>query len=119
MPGMWKTYGKSIAMALAAAVMAGVTAYRAVSGDGVTASEWVAVVLAVMGAINVWASANVPAFAKAKTFVAALFVVAQVLQTSITGGITSDEWLLLVIQFLGALGVVAAPSRSTAAAPTR
>jgi membrane-bound ClpP family serine protease len=110
---MWRTYGKSIAMGVAAAVMAGVTAYRAVSGDGVTPSEWVAVVLAVMGAANVWAAANIPAFAKAKVFVAALFVVGQVLQTSITGGISADEWLLLVIQFLGALGVVAAPSRST------
>jgi hypothetical protein len=109
---MWKTYGKSIVMGLAAAVMTGVTVYRSVAGDGVTASEWVAVVLAVMGAINVWATANVPALVKAKVLVAALFVVAQVLQTVITGGITSDEWLLLVIQFLGALGVVPAPSRS-------
>src|ERR1700755_233045 len=113
---MWKTYGKSIAMGLAAVVMAGVTAYRAVAGDGVTASEWVAVVLAVMGAANVWAAVNVPAIVKAKTLIAALFVVGQVLQTSITGGISADEWLLMVLQFLGALGVVAAPSRTTASA---
>lgn len=112
-PGMWKTYGKSIMMAAAAIVIAGITAYRAVAGNGVTASEWVAVVLAVMGAANVWAAANVPAFVKAKTLVAALFVVGQVVQTSITGGISADEWLLLVLQFLGALGVAAAPSRST------
>lgn len=112
MRSMWRVYGKSIMMGLAAVVMAAVTAYRAVAGDGVTASEWVAVVLATMGAVNVWAAANIPAFVRAKTLVAALFVVGQVLQTSITGGITADEWLLLVIQFLGAVGVVAAPARS-------
>jgi hypothetical protein len=101
-------------MGLAAVVIAGVTAYRAVAGDdNVTPSEWIAVVIAVMGAVNVWASANVPAFSKAKTFVAALFVVAQLVQTAITGGITADEWMLIVIQFLGALGVAAAPAVST------
>lgn len=111
----WKTHGKAIAMGLAAVVMAGVTAYRVVAGDGVTPSEWVTVVIAVLGTVNVWAAANVPSFAKAKTFVAAVFVVLSVLQTSITGGISGDEWLLLVLQFLGAVGVAAAPSRSTLA----
>lgn len=100
-------------MGLAAAVMAGLTAWRAVQSDGVTPSEWVTVTIAVFGAVNVWAAANVPAFSKAKTFVAALFVVLSVLQTSITGGISSDEWVLLILQFLGAIGVAAAPSLST------
>jgi hypothetical protein len=109
----WKTHGKSIAMGLAAVAMAGVTAYRAVAGDGVLPSEWVTVVIAVFGAVNVWAAVNVPAFSKAKTLVAALFVVLSVLQTSVTGGISGDEWLLLILQFLGALGVVAAPAVST------
>lgn len=95
--------------------MAGVTAYRVVASDGVTMSEWIAVTLAVMGTINVWATANVPAFSKAKTLVAAVFLVGNLLQTYITGGISSNEWLLLVIQFIGALGVTVAPSVSVLA----
>jgi hypothetical protein len=110
----FKTHGKSIMMGLAAVVIAGVTAWRAVAGDNnVTPSEWVAVVLAVMGAVNVWAAANIPAFARAKTVVAAVFVVGQLVQTYVTGGISQDEWMLLIIQFLGAVGVAAAPAVST------
>jgi hypothetical protein len=109
----WKTHGKSIVMGVGAVVMAGVTAYRAVSGDGVTPSEWVAVVLAVMAGINVWAATNVPAFSRAKTIVAAVFVIGNLLQTYITGGISGDEWILLLIQFLAAVGVATAPAVST------
>jgi hypothetical protein len=109
----WKTHGKSIAILLATLVMAGVTGYRAVAADGVSASEWVLVVIALAGTINVWATANVPAFAKAKTLVGAVFLVLNLLVSYITGGISGDEWMLLVIQFLGALGIAVAPAVSS------
>lgn len=104
-------------MGAATVVMAAVTAYQAVQPNGVTSSEWVTVVIAVAATINVWLAANIPAFTKAKTLVAAVFVVLNVLQTAVTGGIDSSEWLLLVIQFLGALGVSVAPSVSAPASP--
>jgi hypothetical protein len=114
----WKTYGKTIAVLLATLVMAGITAYRAVAADGVSASEWVLVVIAVAGTVNVWATANVPAFAKAKTLVGAIFLVLNLLVGFITGGISGDEWMLLAIQFLGALGLAIAPAVSSLSGST-
>lgn len=110
----WRTHGKSILMGLGAVIMAAVAAYREVADSGVTLSEWVIVVIAVFGAINVWAAANVPAFARAKTAVAALFVVLNLLVGFLTDGrLTGDEITFLVIQALATLGVAAAPSVST------
>jgi hypothetical protein len=99
-------------MLLATLVMAGLAAYREAATDGMTPSEWVTVVIALFTTINVWATANVPAWASAKTFVAAVGLVLNLLVSAIVGGITGDEWMLLAIQFLGALGVVGAPSVS-------
>ena len=84
------------------------------------------VVIAVAGVINVWASANVPAFAKAKLLVSAVFVVLNLLVGILTDSqITGDEWMLLAIQFLSTLGVAGAPAISqlslapTGGAPSR
>lgn len=109
---MWKNNGKALMYLFAALIMTGLTTYREVASDGVTASEWVTVTIGLAGALNVWLTANVPAFSKAKTLVGAVFLVLSLLQTYITGGISADEWSLLLIQFLGAVGVVAAPSTS-------
>jgi ABC-type branched-subunit amino acid transport system permease subunit len=114
----WNTHGKSIMMGLGAVVMAAVTSYQAVAGNGVTLSEWVTVVIGVFGAVNVWAVANVPAFSKAKTLVAALFVVLNLLVGFLTDGrLTGDEITNLVIQALATLGVAAAPAVSVLARP--
>lgn len=115
----WRTHGKTLALGAGAVVMAAVAAYREVSANGITLSEWVTVVIAVFGAVNVWATANVPAFSKAKTVVAAVFVVLNLLVGFLTDGhLTGDEITLLVIQALATLGVAAAPSVSTLAQPT-
>jgi hypothetical protein len=106
----WKTHGKSIMALLAALVMAGVVAYQGLQDQGVTPSEWVMVTIAVFSVIVTWATANIPGFEKAKTFVNAITVVLNLLVAIIVGGITSDEWLLLLVQFLGALGVAGAPA---------
>jgi hypothetical protein len=109
---MWSKYGKSLAMLIATLVMAGLATYRAAAADGMTPSEWVTVVIALFTTVNVWATANIPQWSSAKTFVAALGLVLNLLVSAIVGGISSDEWMLLAIQFLGALGVVGAPSVS-------
>jgi hypothetical protein len=109
-----KTHGKSIALGVGAVIMAAVTGYRAVASDGVTLAEWITVSIAVVGAINVWATANVPAFSKAKTAVAALFLALNLLVGFLTDGrLTGDEVMLLVIQVLASLGVAFAPAVST------
>lgn len=110
----WKTHGKSILAALGAIIMAAVVGYQAVADNGVTLAEWVTVSIAVFGAINVWATANVPAFSKAKLVVAALFVALNLLVGFLTDGhLTGNELVLLVIQILATLGVAGAPAIST------
>lgn len=112
-------------MLLATLVMAAIAAYRELSADGMTPSEWVTVLIALFSAITVWAAANVPSFSRAKTFVAAVGLVLNLLVSVIVGGITTDEWILLAVNFLGALGVAVAPAVSTltnnpaSAAPAR
>jgi hypothetical protein len=108
---MWKKYGKSIAMLLGAVAMAVFGAYREFAADGMTPSEWVLVVIAAYTVITVWMAANLASFAtKTKTLVAAVGLVLNLLVSLITGGITGDEWILLLLQFLGALGVARAPA---------
>jgi hypothetical protein len=109
---MWAKYGKTYSMLIATLVMAGLGTYRALAADGMTPSEWVSVVIALFTTANVWFAANVPAFSKAKTLVAAVGLVLNLLVSAIVGGVTGDEWMMLGIQFLGALGVAAAPSIS-------
>jgi len=109
---MWSKYGKTYAMLLATLVMAGLATYREVAADGMTPSEWVTVVIALFTTFTVWGAANVPAFSKAKTLMAAIGLVLNLLVSVIVGGITTDEWMMLVIQFIGALGVAVAPARS-------
>lgn len=96
---------------LGAVIMAAIVAYRELALDGVTISEWVMIVIAVGGVVNVWAAANITNFNKAKTLVSALFVVLNLLVGFLTDNrLTGDETMLLVIQALSTLGVVVAPA---------
>lgn len=107
----WKTHGKTLAMLFATLLMAGLAAYREFVADGnMTPSEWVLVVVALFTTFTVWAAANISGFDKAKTYVAAAGLVLNLLVSIIVGGITTDEWMLLAVQFLGALGVAGAPA---------
>lgn len=107
----WKTHGKTFAELAGAVLMAAIVAYRELALDGVTLSEWVMIVIAVGGVLNVWAAANITNFSKAKTLVSALFVVLNLLVGFLTDNrLTGDETMLLVIQALSTLGVAAAPS---------
>lgn len=108
---MWKKYGKSLAMLLGTLAMAVFGAYREYATDGISPSEWVLVVIAAFTVVNVWLAANLANFAeKTKTLVAAIGLVLNLLVSLITGGITGDEWILLLLQFLGALGVAGSPA---------
>jgi len=107
----WKTHGKTIMELLGALVMAGIVTYQQVVANGVTMSEWVMVVIATAGVLNVWAAANITGFDKAKLLVSAVFVVLNLLVGILTDGrITGDEWTLLIVQFLSTLGVAGAPA---------
>lgn len=118
---MWRRYGKAIVALLTALVMAGLTVVREANADAVIdAQEWVLVVIAVFQVLTVWGAANIPRFSEAKTFMAAIMVVLNLLVSYIVGGITGDEWMLLIINFIGTIGVAFAPavSDSPGARPT-
>lgn len=80
------------------------------SDGAVAASEIVQVVIQGATVLVVWATANVPEFDKAKTFVAGVMVVLNLLTSYITGGISDTEWMNLAIAFLSAVGVFAVPN---------
>lgn len=55
------TYYKGIIAAVVAVLIAGVTAWQAASADGMTPQDWATVILAVLGAVGVYAVPNSPA----------------------------------------------------------
>lgn len=115
---MWAKYGKAMAMGVAAVVMAVLVAYREATADRlIDESEWVMVVIAGFSVLTVWGAANIPGFEKAKVFMAAISVVLNFLVGYIVDSLTADEIILLVMHFLGALGVAAAPARSESSPP--
>ena len=108
---MWREKGKFIAELLGALVMAGVVTYQQVAMDGVSIGEWVMVVIALFGAFNVWAVANISGWESAKTLVSAVFVALNLLVGFLTDdALSGNEIMLLVIQFLSTLGVAGAPA---------
>lgn len=110
----WQRYGKSIMQALGAAVLSVILVVQEATRDGsvVNASEWVLAAIAVFGAFQVWAAANIPNFNKAKNLMSATAAVLALLVSVITGGISSHELMELIVIFLTTLGVVAAPAVS-------
>jgi hypothetical protein len=95
-------YAKMIAQVVAT-VLAALVPYLAVGG--LDASAWVNVAIIGVGALAVFAAPNVPGAPVTKLVLSALSAVLVLLASVITGGITLDEVLQLVLAALGALGV--------------
>lgn len=107
---MLQTYGRSI-LFVAVTVVSAIVA--AMTDSTVTANEWVNVAIAGVGAAAVFTAANVPGAAYTKQALAVLTAVLTALASLILGGVSGTEWLQLLVVAAGALGVVAAPSKST------
>jgi hypothetical protein len=103
-------YGK----ALAAVVFAFLTAlYSGLSGDDILeASEWVNIGIAAATAVGVYLVPLDPKFRWGKTAVGVILSVLQVMYTVVIGGLDSNEWIMLALAALTALGVGVAPARS-------
>jgi drug/metabolite transporter (DMT)-like permease len=107
---MISVYSKSIAFLIATAFGAVIAANT--DGD-VSVTEWVNVLIAVVGAALVYLVPNLPDGIKAyaKTFVAAIVAGLTVLASAlISGGIETNEWLQIGMAILGALGVFIVPN---------
>lgn len=101
-------YGKAVVAVIYAAL---VTAYTALSGDGrIESDEWVQVAIAFTTAVGVWLIPMAPGAKWAKSAVAGVLAVLQLLTTAILGGIEPGEWLLLLITFGSAIGIYVAPA---------
>lgn len=105
---MVSKYGKFIAEVVFAAITAIVAG---MADDVLDGSEWINVVIVSLGAVAVLGAGNLPTgvWAYTKTIVAAATAGAVFLQSAITDGVSSSEWLQLGLAVLGALGVAAAP----------
>jgi len=107
---MFSKYGKSLVAVLAAALT---VAYGALSGDQhIDPEEGVQIAIAAATAVGVFLVPLVPQYRWAKTGVAAVLAVLQVLTTVILGGLDSNEWIAVVLAALTVLGVGVAPAVS-------
>ena len=110
---MIQTYGKSVVAFLYAVA---VTAVPLLTGDHhVTGAEGVAIAIAAATAALTWLVPLVPGAPWTKTAVGALLAGLQVAATVIDGGISGADGILIAAAVLGALGIAAAPARSTVA----
>lgn len=103
-------YGKALAAVLFAALTA---AYAALSGDNhIDPDEAINVFIALATAVGVYVVPLDARWGWGKTAVAVVLSVLQVLTTVILGGVGSNEWIMLALAALTALGVGVAPARS-------
>lgn len=79
--------------------------------DGMSTSEWVALIAMALNAFGVWIIPDTQVLRTAKSVVTALLAGLAVLELVIVGGITADEWISVAIAVLTAGGVVADPRR--------
>jgi hypothetical protein len=77
---------------------------------GLSPVDWVNVALVGIGAAAVFTGPNVPGAPVTKTVLSVLAAVGVALNSVITGGISTAEWLAVAIAALGALGVYAVPN---------
>lgn len=104
----WYKYKVLLWPLLASVVMAVLLGYReAATSDGVSASEWVILGTQVLMIVSAWGAANIPGWEKGKGFQAGVLAVMALLVSLVTGGISGDEIMQLVIAFMAAAGVSA------------
>lgn len=92
---------------LGAVVMTALLGYReAATVDGVSASEWVILATQGLMVVAAWGAVNVPGWQRGKAFQAGVMAVMALLAALITGGLTGDEIMQLLIAFGSAAGVL-------------
>lgn len=102
-------YSKFFA-AVVATILSAIVA--ALTGDGVvSATEWVNVAIAAVGAAGVFAAPNVPGARYTKAVIAVLAAVLTLLASLIVGGVSGAELMQLVIAGLAAVGVYSVPNQ--------
>ena len=107
---MFSTYGKAVAAVVGAILVA---AQVALFGDQhISADETVRIAIGAVTAIGVYLVPLVPQYRWAKTAVAVLLSALQVTVTVVLGGVSTDEWIAIVLAGLTAAGVAVTPAVS-------
>lgn len=101
-----KIYSKSIGMVLMTVVTAIVAA---LTDDKVSTAEWLNIAILGFGAASVFAAPNVPYAKYTKTVLAVLTAGLTAVVSFLTGGITTAEWLQVLVAAAAAVGVYALP----------
>lgn len=101
-------YAKAI-VAVLITVIGAVAA--AMTGDNtISPTEWVNVAILGAGALGVFAAPNVPGARYTKFFLAVLTAGLTAAASAIVGGVTTVEWLQIIVAAAGAVGVWAVPN---------
>jgi hypothetical protein len=106
----YMAYAKSLLAVLVTAISAIVAAMT----DGVVSNvEWINVGIAGAGAAAVFAAPNVPGSRYTKAVLAVITAVLTFFVTAVTDGVSSAEWLQVLVIAAGAIGVFAVPNKPT------
>lgn len=102
------------AKSLLAVLVTAITAIVAAMTDGAVSNvEWINVGIAAVGAAAVFAAPNVPGAKYTKAILAVLAAVLTFFVTAVTDGISTAEWLQVLVIAAGAVGVFAVPNKPT------
>lgn len=104
---------KKYLMAIIMVVVAIVQAVIAYATDGFAQDEIVQIAVIAAGAIAVWWVPNFPRWPWLKTGVGAIIIGLNLALQLIEGGITTEEWYMIGVAVLGAVGLIAAPKPIT------
>lgn len=104
--GGLRRYGMAIIMV----VVAGAQAVIAGATGGFATDEKLQIAVTIAGAVVVYIVPNVPQWPWAKTGVGAVIVGLNLAQQLLAGGITPEEWLMIGVAVLGALGLLVNPN---------
>lgn len=105
-------YAKSIAAVLGAALMALIAA---LADEQINNVEWINVAIAGVNAASVFAAPNVKGAMFTKTILAVLSAVLVFLVSAISGGISSSEWLQIMVIAMSAGGIFLVPNKTAEA----
>lgn len=112
-PGTETSVVRRYLMAIIMVVVAVVQAIIAYATDGFAHDEILQIVVIGAGAIAVWWVPNFPQWPWLKTGVGAIIIGLNLALQLIEGGITTEEWYMIGVAVLGALGLIAAPKPVT------
>lgn len=108
-----KQYGK-----LAWAIIGAVAFFlQAAIIGGMTPDEWVGLAITVVNAVVVYLATDTTAQPWIKNAVAGVAMGLLVLQTAVSGGLSPDEWVAIVVAVLTGAGVVIDPRRPVQPVP--